>query len=292
MIYVCPLHIQIASDNLNVHLCVTLIVPTTSTKTPSAKPKKSQMPLLSSTPAITASALPEETSGKFVSRSQLTEREEATLHHDNRGVLDGSDQEVAHATEERGPGHVASERGPSVSLVGTSFPDDDRGDTAKQAYNLEGGLKKPSRPFAVVATPEVTESASETPELTDSTAACGGFSLDGSTVFKPEVTNDEYPIVVTSNAAVTVSAPPKSSLQVTASGAFVAVGKSAESQTALNASDTEPSEPSRGSFPPAVSEKVKTDLLPVSFVKLKLFFTQLLSGFTPFIVKRRLFLKM
>lgn len=296
MIYVCPLHIQIASDNLNVHLCVTLIVPTTSTKTPSAKPKKSQMPLLSSTPAVTASALPEETSGKLVLRSQLTEREEATLHHDNRGVLDGSDQEVAHATEERGPGHVASERGPSVSLVDASFPDDDRGDTAKQAYNLERGPKKPSRPVAVVATPEVTESASETPESIDSTAACGGFSLDGSTVFKPEVTNDEYqskkPIVVTSNAAVTVSAPPKSSLQVTASGAFVAVGKSAESQTALNASDTEPSEPSRGSFPPAVTEKVKTDLLPVSFVKLKLFFTQLLSSFTPFIVKRRLLLKM
>ena len=201
------------------------------------------MPLLSSTPAVTASALAEETGGKFVLRSQLTEQEEATLHYGNRGVLDRNDQEVAHVTEERGPRHGASERGPSVSFVDASSP-------------------------VVVATAEETESAPEIPESTDSTAASGGFSLDGTTVFEPEVTSNEYQ----SNAAVTLSAPPKPSLQVTASGAFVAVGKSAESQTALNATDTEPSKPSRGSFHPAVTEKVKTDLLPASFVKLKLFF--------------------
>lgn len=225
------------------------------------------MPLLSSTPAVTASALAEETGGKFVLRSQLTEQEEATLHHGNRGVLDRNDQEVAYVTEERGPRHGASERGPSVSFVDASSPDDDSGDTraAKQAYNLEDGLKKHP---VVVATPEETESAPEIPESTDSTAASGGFSLDGNTVFKPEVTNYEYQ----SNAADTLSAPPKPSLQVTASGAFFAVGKSSESQTALNATDTEPSKPSRGSFHPAVTEKVKTDLLPASFVKLKLFF--------------------
>ena len=244
---------------------MTLIVPSAITKTPSAKLNKSQMPLLSSTPAVTASALAEETGGKFVLRSQLTEQEEATLHHGNRGVLDRNDQEVAHVTEERGPRHGASERGPSVSFVDGSSPDDGPGDSAKQAYNLEDGRKKPP---VVVATPEETESAPEIPESTDSTAASGGFSLDGSTVFEPEVTNYEYQ----SNAAVTLSAPPKPSLQVTASGAFVAVGKSAESQTALNATDTEPSKPSRGSFHSAVTEKVKTDLLSASFVKLKLFF--------------------
>ncbi|KAK2567238.1 Nuclear pore complex protein Nup214 [Acropora cervicornis] len=210
-----------------------IIVPSAITKTPSAKLNKSQMPLLSSTPAVTASALSEETIGKSVLRSQWTVQEEATLHHGNRGVLDGNDQEVAHATEERGPRHGASERGPSVSFVDASSPDDDSGDTAKQAYNLEDGLKKPP---VVVATPEETESAPEIPESTDSTAASGGFSLDGSTVFKPEETNYEYqskkPIVVTSKAAVT-----------------------AESQTALNATDTEPSKPSRGSFHPAVTEK-------------------------------------
>ena len=222
---------------------MTLIVPSAITKTPSAKLNKSQMPLLSSTPAVTASALAEETGGEFVLRSQLTEQEEATLHHGNRGVLDRNDHEVAHVTEERGPRHGASERGPSVSFVDASSP-------------------------VVVATPEETESAPEIPESSDSTPASGGFSLDGTTVFEPEVTNYEYQ----SNAAVTLSAPPKPSLQVTASGAFVAVGKSAESQTALNATDTEPSKPSRGSFHPAVTEKVKNDLLPVSFVKLKLFF--------------------
>ena len=230
---------------------MTLIVPSAITKTPSAKLNKSQMPLLSSTPAVTASALAEEIGGKFVLRSQLTEQEEATLHHGNRGVLDRNDHEVAHVTEERGPRHGASERGPSVSFVDASSP-------------------------VVVATPEETESAPEIPESTDSTPASGGFSLDGTTVFEPEETNYEYqskePVVVTSNAAVTLSAPPKPSLQVTTSGAFVAVGKSAESQTALNATDTEPSKPSRGSFHPAVTEKVKNDLLPVSFVKLKLFF--------------------
>ncbi|XP_044180329.1 nuclear pore complex protein Nup214-like isoform X4 [Acropora millepora] len=214
-----------------------IIVPSAITKTPSAKLNKSQMPLLSSTPAVTASALAEETGGKFVLRSQLTEQEEATLHHGNRGVLDRNDHEVAHVTEERGPRHGASERGPSVSFVDASSP-------------------------VVVATPEETESAPEIPESSDSTPASGGFSLDGTTVFEPEVTNYEYqskkPIVVTSNAAVTLSAPPKPSLQVTASGAFVAVGKSAESQTALNATDTEPSKPSRGSFHPAVTEKASS----------------------------------
>ena len=252
---------------------MTLIVPSAITKTPSAKLNKSQMPLLSSTPAVTASALAEETGGNFVLRSQLTEQEEATLHHGNRGVLDRNDQEVAHVTEERGPRHGASERGPSVSFVDASSPDVDSGDTAKQAYNLEDGLKKLP---VVVATPEETESAPEIPESTDSTAASGGFFLDGSTVFKPEVTNNECqskkPIVVTSNAADTLSAPPKPAHQVTASGAFFAVGKSSESQTALNPTDTEPSKLSRGSFRPAVTEEVKNDLLPVSFVKLKLFF--------------------
>ncbi|XP_015755286.1 PREDICTED: nuclear pore complex protein Nup214-like [Acropora digitifera] len=236
-----------------------IIVPSAIAKTPSAKLNKSQMPLLSSTPAVTASALAEETGGKFVLRSQLTEQEEATLHHGNRGVLDRNDHEVAHVTEERGPRHGASERGPSVSFVDASSPDDDSGDTAEQAYNLEDELKKPP---VVVATPEETESAPEIPESTDSTAASGGFSLDGTTVFKPEVTNYEYqskePIVVTSNAADTLSATPKPSLQVTASGAFFAVGKSSESQTALNATDTEPSKPSRGPFHPAVTEKTSS----------------------------------
>ncbi|XP_067016823.1 nuclear pore complex protein Nup214-like isoform X3 [Acropora muricata] len=208
-----------------------IIVPSAITKTPSAKLNKSQMPLLSSTPAVTASALAEETGGKFVLRSQLTEQEEATLHHGNRGVLDRNDHEVAHVTEERGPRHGASERGPSVSFVDASSP-------------------------VVVATPEETESAPEIPESSDSTPASGGFSLDGTTVFEPEVTN--YVNAAQSNAAVTLSAPPKPSLQVTASGAFVAVGKSAESQTALNATDTEPSKPSRGSFHPAVTEKASS----------------------------------
>ena len=252
-----PLHIPIASDNLNVHLCVTLIVPSAITKTPSAKLNKSQMPLLSSTPAVTASALSEETIGKSVLRSQWTVQEEATLHHGNRGVLDGNDQEVAHATEERGPRHDASERGPSVSFVDASSPDDDSGDTAKQAYNLEDGLKKPP---VVVATPEETESAPEIPESTDSTAASGGFSLDGSTVFKPEETNYEYqskkPIVVTSKAAVT-----------------------AESQTALNATDTEPSKPSRGSFHPAVTEKVKKRFIASFLCETEIVFPCVSRGF-------------
>lgn len=262
LIYVCPLHIQIASNNLHVHLCVTLIVPSTSAKTPSVKLNTSQMPLSSSTPAVTASARSEETISEFVSRSQLTEQEEATLHHDNRGILDGIDQEVAHASEERGPGRGTSVRASLVSLVDASSPDDHPGDTTKEASNLEDGLEKPP---VVVATPEVTESAPEVPGSAGSAAACGGFSLGGSILFKPEVTNDECqskkPIVVTSNAEVTSGALAKPSLQVTASGAFIAVGKPTESQTALNATDTELSKPSRGSFHLAASEQVKTDLL-------------------------------
>lgn len=259
LIYVCPLHIQIASNNLHVHLCVTLIVPSTSAKTPSVKLNTSQMPLLSSTPALTASARSEEMISEFV--LNLTEQEEATLHHDNRGILDGIDQEVAHASEERGPGRGTSVRASLVSLVDASSPDDHPGDTTKEASNLEDGLQKPP---VVVATPEVTESAPEVPGSAGSTAACGGFSLGGST-FMPEVTNDECqskkPIVVTSNAEVTSGALAKPSLQVTASGAFIAVGKPTESQTALNATDTELSKPSRGSFHLAASEQVKTDLL-------------------------------